>query len=94
MANIAVQVIPNASKSCIVGIVEGCLKIKIQEPPHSSRANIALVKLLAKKLKTSKSSVSIISGEKSSRKYLSIECPFTVDQIIAKLLIGDDGDDI
>jgi uncharacterized protein (TIGR00251 family) len=93
MANIVVRVVPNASKSCVVGNIGDCIKIKIQEPPHSSRANVALIKFLANVLGTSKSSISIISGQKLNRKHLSIDCPFTVDQIIAKLLMDSDGGD-
>lgn len=71
----------------MVGQEGNGVKIKIQEPPDSSRANVALIKLLADKLSIGRGSIKIISGAQSRRKYLSIDCPFTVDQIIAKLLI-------
>jgi uncharacterized protein (TIGR00251 family) len=85
--NIAFRVIANASKSCVVGRDGDCIKVKIKEPPDDFRANIALIKFLAQKLGISKNSIKIISGERARMKYLSIDCLFTVDQIIAKLLL-------
>jgi uncharacterized protein (TIGR00251 family) len=87
MVVIFVHVIPNSSRSYVVGKEGDGVRIKIQEPPDSSRANVALVKLLAGKLAISRSSIKIISGAQSRRKHLSIDCSFTIDQIIAKLLI-------
>jgi uncharacterized protein (TIGR00251 family) len=87
MVMIFVHVMPNSPRSYVVSKEGDGVKIKIQEPPDSSRANTALVKLLAGKLSVSRGSIKIISGAQSRRKYLSINCPFTVDQIIAKLLI-------
>ncbi|MDR3273795.1 MAG: DUF167 domain-containing protein [Puniceicoccales bacterium] len=88
MVIIFVHVIPNSSKSYVVGREDDGIRIKIQEPPDSSRANMALIGLLSDKLSVSKNSIKIISGAQSRRKHLSIDCPFTVDQIIAKLLMG------
>ncbi|MDR0679501.1 MAG: DUF167 domain-containing protein [Puniceicoccales bacterium] len=89
MAIIPVHIIPNSSKSYVVGKEGDGIKIKIQEPPDSSRANEALVRLLANKLSLGKNLIKIISGAQSRRKLLAIDCPFTVDQIITKLLIGE-----
>jgi uncharacterized protein (TIGR00251 family) len=89
MAIIFVHVIPNSSRSYVVGREGDGVKIKVQEPPDSSRANVALIKFLADKLSVGKSSIKIISGAQSRKKHLSIGGLFTVDQIIAKLLIGE-----
>ena len=92
MVRIVVRVVPNSSKSEVIGQVEGAIKVKIQEPADESRANRALCLLIAKKLGIPKKSVSIISGEKSRQKILSIECPFSVDQVSMKLLMRGDVD--
>ncbi len=90
MAQITVQIIPNSSRTTIVGMLDGVVKIKIQEPADNFRANQALIIFVSKKLSISKKNISIISGEKSRRKILSIECPFSVDQVLTKLLIEND----
>ncbi|MDE6432133.1 MAG: DUF167 domain-containing protein [Opitutales bacterium] len=90
MVRIAVRVIPNSTKSEIVGQLNGAIKIKIQEPADNSRANRALCALLAKKLGILKKYISIVSGETSRQKILSIECPFSIDQVLSKLLMNSD----
>ncbi|MDR1256106.1 MAG: DUF167 domain-containing protein [Puniceicoccales bacterium] len=90
MVTISVHIIANSSRSYVVGKEDDSIKIKIQEPPHSSRANAALIKFLASKLSLSKGSIKIISGERSRKKILSIGGPFTIDQIFAKLLIEEE----
>ncbi len=90
MVRLAVRVIPNSSKSEVIGQLDGVVKIKIQEPADDSRANRALCAFLAKKLGISKKQISIVSGVTSRQKILSIECPFSVDQVLSKLLISGD----
>ncbi len=93
MVRIFVKVIPNASKSEVVGLIENnTLKIKIKEPATDSKANRALISLIAQRLSIAKKHISISSGEKIKTKILSIDCPFSVDQIFAKLLINSDAD--
>jgi uncharacterized protein len=69
---ISVRVVPRASRSEIVGLVDGVLKIRIAAPPVDGAANAELVKVLAKAFGVSKSSVGILSGETSKTKRIRI----------------------
>jgi len=67
-----IRVIPRASKTQIVGMHDGALKVRIAAPPVDGAANAELVKLLAKAFGVSKSSIEIISGETSKTKRIRI----------------------
>jgi uncharacterized protein len=68
-----VRVQPRASKDEVVGTIEGALKIRLQAPALENRANEALIELLAQLLKTPKSAVRILSGERSRNKRVEIQ---------------------
>lgn len=68
----AIRVVPRASKSEIVGEVEGCLKVRISAPPVDGAANQEVVRLFAKAFGVAKSNVSIVSGETSKRKRVRV----------------------
>lgn len=68
----SVRVVPRASKSEVVGEIEGALKIRIAAPPIDNQANVELVKVLAKFFGVSKSRVEIVSGETSRTKQIKI----------------------
>lgn len=67
-----IRVVPRASKSEIVGEVEGSLKVRISAPPVDGAANEEVVKVLAKAFGVSKSNVSIVSGETSKTKRIRV----------------------
>ena len=67
-----VRVVPRASKSEIVGEMNGALKIRISSPPVDGAANAELVKFLSKSFNVSKSSVEIIGGKTSKTKQIKI----------------------
>jgi len=67
-----VRVQPRASKDEVVGVIEGALKIRLQAPAVENRANEALVEFLAHLLKTPKSAVRILGGERSRIKRIEI----------------------
>jgi uncharacterized protein (TIGR00251 family) len=67
-----VRVQPRASKDEIAGVIEGALKIRLQAPAVENRANEALVEFLAYLLKTPKSAVRILGGERSRTKRVEI----------------------
>lgn len=69
---VAVRVQPRASRDEIAGEMNGALKIRLQAPAVEDRANEALVEYLARLLKTPKSAVRILSGERSRSKRLEI----------------------
>ncbi len=67
-----VRVQPRASKDEIAGEMGGELKVRLRAPAVEDRANEALVEFLAELLKTSRSAVSILSGERSRLKRIEI----------------------
>jgi len=69
---LAVRVQPRASKDEIAGVIGGALKIRLQAPAAENRANEALVEFFAQLLKTPKSAVRILSGERSRTKRIEI----------------------
>jgi hypothetical protein len=79
-----VRVVPNSSKSEIVGEFDGSLKIKIAAPPARGAANAELIKVLAKRLGVAKSEVEIISGQSSKNKQVKI---YNTDKVALLKLI-------
>ena len=69
----AVRVVPRASKSEIIGELDGALKIRLSAPPVDGAANKELIKLLSKTFGVSKRQVEIISGETSKTKRVRID---------------------
>ena len=67
-----VRVVPNSSKSQIIGEFDNALKIKIAAPPVDGAANAELIKFLAKKLDLAKNAVEIIGGQNSKNKQVKI----------------------
>jgi uncharacterized protein len=67
-----IRVVPRASKSEIVGDVEGSLKVRISAPPVDGAANEEVVKVLAKAFAVAKSNVTIVSGETSKTKRVRV----------------------
>ncbi len=82
---VAVRVQPRASRDEVAGEMNGALKIRLQAPPVEDRANEALVEFVARLLKTPKSAVRILSGERSRSKRLEIRGA-TRQQILALLM--------
>lgn len=69
----AVIVVPRASRSEVVGAIGGALKVRVSAPPVDGAANKEVVKVLAKSLGVSRSTVSIISGSSSRTKRIRID---------------------
>jgi len=70
---IKVKVITNTKQEKIKEIAKNEFKIYLTCLPEKGKANKALIKLLSKYFKVSKSGIRIISGEKSHEKILEIE---------------------
>ena len=69
---IAVKVIPKGSKNEVVGWEGDVLKVRLTTVPEKGKANAALIHLLSKHFKVSKSSVIIVKGETSRNKLIEI----------------------
>jgi hypothetical protein len=80
-----VRVRPRASKDEIAGEMGGALKVRLRAPAVEDRANEALVEFLAQLLKTPKSAVRILSGDRSRTKRIEIR-GVTPQQIHALLV--------
>ncbi|QLH34968.1 MAG: DUF167 domain-containing protein [Parachlamydiaceae bacterium] len=61
-----IKVIPNASKTEIVGVENERLKIRLAAVPK--KANIELIRFLAKTFSISKSQITLVQGETSRLK--------------------------
>ncbi len=72
VVSFAVRVQPRASRDEIVGGYQDGLKIRLTAPPVDDRANEALRRLLAARLKVSLAAVRIASGERSRTKRVEI----------------------
>ena len=80
-----VRVQPRASKDEIAGEMGGALKVRLRAPAVEDRANEALVEFLAELLKTPRSAVRILSGERSRTKRVEIQ-GVTRQQILGLLV--------
>lgn len=69
---LAIRVVPRASRSEIVGEHGGMLRVRIASPPVDGAANAEVVKLIAKKLGVPKSGVEIVSGQMSKTKQIRV----------------------
>jgi uncharacterized protein (TIGR00251 family) len=80
-----VRVQPRASKDEIAGEMAGALKVRLRAPAVEGRANEALVEFLAELLKTPRSAVRLLSGERSRTKRMEIR-GVTRQEILALLV--------
>ena len=70
---IPVYVQPRASRTALVGVHDGMLKIAVAAPPVDGEANKALLKGLASILGVSKGQVTLLGGATGRRKRLRVE---------------------
>ncbi|WP_457577044.1 DUF167 domain-containing protein [Desulfomarina sp.] len=79
---------PRASRTKIIGIYDGTLKMTVCAPPVEGRANREIVKFLAKKLKITRSDVRVKSGMQSRRK--SVELKNILESEVRRLLEAEE----
>jgi uncharacterized protein len=79
-----VRVQPRASRDEIAGVMDGALRVRLQAPAVEDRANVALCEYLARLLKTPKSAVRILGGDRSRIKRIEIR-GVTEQQVLALL---------
>ncbi len=65
---VPVKVVPGASRSRVVGTLDGALKVAVAAPPEKGKANKALIKILAETFDLPKNRVSIEQGKSSHHK--------------------------
>ena len=71
-ARLDVRIAPRASRDAIGATLGGELVIRVTAPPVDGRANEAVVRLLAKRLRVAPSMVSIVRGVRSRRKVVEV----------------------
>ncbi len=69
---LSLHVQPKASKSRVVGLHDGCLKVAVAAPPIEGRANKEVVKLVAGILGIAARQVTVKTGALSRKKLLVI----------------------
>lgn len=82
---LAFHVTPNARKTEIVGVTGDALKIKLQAPPVDGKANDALVKYVADRLRVSRSSVQITHGQTNRRKLIEVRTSGLTADIVSQV---------
>lgn len=65
---VLVHVQPRASRSAVLGLYDGCLKIAVTCPPVDGKANSAVAGFLAEVLDVPRRQVVLASGQSSRRK--------------------------
>jgi uncharacterized protein (TIGR00251 family) len=73
VSGIRVRVTPRAKRNEIAGWRDGVLQVRVAAPPVEGRANDAVCKLLAKRLRVPRSSVQVVRGESARDKLINIE---------------------
>ena len=66
---------PGASRTAVVGGLDGRIKIAVAAPPVDGKANAELLKFLRKKLRVPAGSLAIAAGESGRRKRLHVSVP-------------------
>jgi len=69
---LSIRAVPGASKSELVEVRDGRLKVRIAAAPEDGKANEELRSFLAKTLEIPKKDIVLVSGEKSRQKTLRL----------------------
>jgi uncharacterized protein (TIGR00251 family) len=75
---LSLKVSPKASRNAIVGWYGEALKVSVTAVPDKGKANVAVIKLLAKALALPKSALRIARGDTQREKLLAIRGPSCV----------------
>ena len=78
------KIVPGSSKTAVVGLLDGMLKVKVAAAPEKGKANAALAAFLAKQLGIRKNAVTIVSGQTSPVKQIEV-AGITASALLAAL---------
>jgi uncharacterized protein len=84
----AAKIVPGSSRTCICGLLNGMLKVKVAAPPEKGKANECLIAFLAKQIGVKKKCVSIISGQTNPVKHVKIS-GISAETLLKKLDINE-----
>jgi uncharacterized protein (TIGR00251 family) len=76
---------PGAKQTGFAGYFAGKIKIKLNAPAQDNKANQELIIFLAKKLNISKNSLTIIQGQASRHKVVSVNSVYSAAEIMQKI---------
>lgn len=79
-----ITVNPKSSKSEAVIDRSGNIKVYLNSPPVDGKANKECIEVLAKKLKTAKSNISIEKGEQGRHKRIAVS-GMSLDEVMQKI---------
>jgi uncharacterized protein (TIGR00251 family) len=83
---IAVQIMPNAKKTDVIGVLDDALKIRLQAQPIEGRANDALIRYIADRLGVPRSAVVITHGLTNKRKILEVRTARVTPETVMRTL--------
>lgn len=66
------KIVPGSSKTAVVGVLDGMIKVKVAAPPEKGKANQCLIAFLAKKLGVRKNALQIVTGQTNPVKHVQI----------------------
>lgn len=66
------KIVPGSSKTCLAGLLESMIKVKVAAPPEKGKANKCLIDYLSRLLGVRKNAISIVSGQTSPVKQVSV----------------------
>mgnify|MGYP003456958137 CR=1 FL=1 len=81
------QVMPNAKKTEVIGVLDDALKLKLQAQPIEGKANEALVRYLAETLSVPRSAVTVTHGQTNKRKLIEVKSSSLTVEAVASLLL-------
>lgn len=87
--SIAIRVQPRASRNEIAGLHGAELRVRITAPPVDGAANAALLQFLASALGLSRAHITLLAGEGSRSKVVSVR-GITPEQAAHRLGVGGD----
>lgn len=70
---IATLAVPRASKTELMGVHDGRLRVRLAAPPVDGAANDELVRFFAQRLDVAKSAVRVAQGSSGRRKTIEVE---------------------
>jgi uncharacterized protein (TIGR00251 family) len=73
VSRIRARLTPRASRDEVLGFEGEVLRVRVKAPPVEGRANEAVLRLLAKVLRVSRSSLTIVRGQASRDKIVKVE---------------------
>ncbi len=89
MATLKLRIVPSAKRDEVVGEYGDAVKVKVAAPALDGKANDALLEFLARKFGVHARAVSLLMGDKSRDKVVSVEGfveGFETDELRKRLL--------